>query len=400
MSILASEPKIWDHTIDGSLLEGGGQVLRNGFAYAALLDKSCDFEKIRGGRREPGLRPQHLTGINLIADLVSATTKGVEVKSNNVTFIPNKEQKWKEDHRSELVADIKTAGSITLLLQACLPVVLFRGVPTKLTLKGGTDVYFSPPINYITEVLLPTLSIHCGISVKLDVEKRGFAPQGGGIVNIQVDPMKKYLLPINLTEQGIIDRIVVNIYVQNKTQDNSSWEKQIAESLREQYTTSINELCKKNNYKCKFEIIENIDSNNAYRGSSVLVTLHTTTGCLLASSVIGQHKQLKKQKKQVELEAASDITPVDKLQTKSMVDNTLESLFADYKIGACVDEHLQDQLIIYCALAKGVSKLRTCSLSLHTETAIYYAKLFTGVKIKTVKDGDTWIIECEGVGYK
>lgn len=51
----------------GSLLEGGGQVLRNSMSYAALLQQSIRIANIRAGRDPPiGLRAQHLTGLQVV----------------------------------------------------------------------------------------------------------------------------------------------------------------------------------------------------------------------------------------------------------------------------------------------------------------------------------------------
>merc|ERR1712130_839338 len=67
----------------------------------------------------------------------------------------------------------------------------------------------------------------------------------------------------------------------------------------------------------------------------------------------------------------------------------------------CTDRWLQDQLILFMSLAKGRSKMATCSLELHTKTAIYIAELLTGVKfdVSTNKDGTVYI-ECDGIGYR
>jgi len=69
-------------------------------------------------------------------------------------------------------------------------------------------------------------------------------------------------------------------------------------------------------------------------------------------------------------------------------------------IDSCVDEFLQDQLIIFMALAKGTSKIRTGKLELHTETSIHFSQLLTGAKFKVTPDlAKTFIIECEGIGF-
>lgn len=55
--------------IDGSIMEGGGQILRNSTAFAALMKTSIHITKIRGKRSTPGLRKQHSKGIELVSKI-------------------------------------------------------------------------------------------------------------------------------------------------------------------------------------------------------------------------------------------------------------------------------------------------------------------------------------------
>ncbi|KAM7287996.1 RNA 3'-terminal phosphate cyclase [Ixodes scapularis] len=62
----------------------------------------------------------------------------------------------------------------------------------------------------------------------------------------------------------------------------------------------------------------------------------------------------------------------------------------------CVDSYLQDQLVVFAALASGKSRILSGPLTLHTETAIHVAHLLTTAKFSTVPKGDCVILECEG----
>ena len=46
--------------IDGSLYEGGGQIIRIAVALAVILKRKTKIVKIRAGRKNPGLGNQHL----------------------------------------------------------------------------------------------------------------------------------------------------------------------------------------------------------------------------------------------------------------------------------------------------------------------------------------------------
>ena len=100
--------------IDGSFGEGGGQILRYGIALSVLKQKPVTITNIRAKRPNPGLRPQHLTAINCLGAPCNADIQGLEIESPTVTFTPKKIQP------GTYKFDIGTAGSITLIFQACI----------------------------------------------------------------------------------------------------------------------------------------------------------------------------------------------------------------------------------------------------------------------------------------
>ena len=54
-------------TVDGSMLEGGGQLTRAACALAVGLGRDVTVNNIRAGRSTPGLRPQHVASAKLTA---------------------------------------------------------------------------------------------------------------------------------------------------------------------------------------------------------------------------------------------------------------------------------------------------------------------------------------------
>lgn len=92
--------------------------------------------------------------------------------------------------------------------------------------------------------------------------------------------------------------------------------------------------------------------------SSIRVHCETTTKCILGGSAVG----------------SSNETSYE--TGRRAVNDLVHSI----QVGSCVDPYIQDQLIIFMALAKGTSRIRTVfPLTPHTQTAIYVAELFTGV---------------------
>lgn len=113
------------------------------------------------------------------------------------------------------MADSVTAGSITLLFQIALPLLLFSPTPASastLTLLGGTNATMAPQVDYTKHVFLPFLNRHFGLSnnISLEINKRGYFPRGGGKVTSKVTPLAgpgQTLSGINLLERGNVRSI-------------------------------------------------------------------------------------------------------------------------------------------------------------------------------------------------
>ncbi|OPX63038.1 MAG: RNA 3'-terminal-phosphate cyclase [Methanomassiliicoccales archaeon PtaB.Bin215] len=192
--------------LDGSEGEGGGQTVRTALSLSALTGQPFHITDIRAGRPDPGLKPQHLAGVRLMQRLCSAQVEGDSAGSRELTFVPGRVTGGAYDH------DVGTAGSLTLLMQSALPVLVASPVETELRLIGGTDVRWSPPVDHYQLVLFPLLR-RMGADLEMVVERRGFHPRGGGSVRLKVKGGP--LSPLRLQERGELLRVIGRACVQN-----------------------------------------------------------------------------------------------------------------------------------------------------------------------------------------
>jgi RNA 3'-terminal phosphate cyclase (ATP) len=181
-------------TIDGSFGEGGGQILRTALALSLVTGIPFRIEKIRAGRKNPGLMRQHLTAVNAAAKIGQAELIDATIGSQQLTFKPGAITPGKYHFA------VGSAGSATLVLQTILPALLTAAQPSTLTLEGGTHNPFAPPYDFLAKVFLPLLN-RMGAQVSANLICPGFYPAGGGKFIVEIKPTKK-LIGIDLPTRG------------------------------------------------------------------------------------------------------------------------------------------------------------------------------------------------------
>lgn len=182
-------------TIDGSMGEGGGQILRSALGLSLVTGTPFQIHKIRAKRSKPGLLRQHLTAVQAAAEVGQAQTEGADIGSTELTFAPS------GIHPGEYRFAIGTAGSTTLVLQAILPALLRASGPTQVYIDGGTHNPYAPPFEFLRSAFLPVLR-QMGARIDIELERPGFYPAGGGRIKVSVQPIDGELRPMDLTQRG------------------------------------------------------------------------------------------------------------------------------------------------------------------------------------------------------
>jgi len=181
-------------TIDGSHNEGGGQILRTALTLSLATRTPFRIEKIRAGRKQPGLLRQHIAAVKAAAQIGKAEVQGDQINSQELTFAP------KDVIPGEYNLSIGTAGSTSLVLQTVLPVLMLASKPSSLTLEGGTHNPAAPPYDFLEKAFVPLLN-RIGGRVRMELLTPGFYPAGGGVMKVTVQPPSE-LNPLDLTKRG------------------------------------------------------------------------------------------------------------------------------------------------------------------------------------------------------
>ncbi len=193
--------------IDGSWGEGGGQILRTSLSLATITGQPVRIERIRAGRKKPGLAAQHLTSVRAAATLCQAQVRGDTLGSMTLEFMPTcPPQAGQYTFDVTEAREGGSAGAVTLILQTILiPLALANG-SSKVILKGGTHVAWSPSVTYVEEVYLPTLR-QLGVQAEVQLNAWGWYPQGGGEVELRVTGSQQSLSGLQLLERGALQQI-------------------------------------------------------------------------------------------------------------------------------------------------------------------------------------------------
>lgn len=341
-------------TIDGSYGEGGGQILRSAISLSAITRNPVEIINIRKGRNNNGLRPQHFSSIKAASSICNAKVSNFEIGSTKIVFSPN------QITTNQIEIDIGTAGSITLLLQTIIPIVVFNNNFFKIKIIGGTDVKWSPTIDYFRYIIVKAFSV-IGINVEIEVIKRGYYPKGGGIIEaiIKTSKLKPFVINKNINDKSVEIKSVVS---------------NLPKSIANKQANSASQILKSKGYKINSMISEESESNSP--GSSIIIySSNNKNNQFVGYDKIGERG---KSSEIIGKEAAIGFINENISQTP-------------------VDSHLGDMLIPILSLIPYQSSYMVSKITSHIETNLFISKLITGCNFSVKKhDNGSALINIKG----
>jgi RNA 3'-terminal phosphate cyclase (ATP) len=327
-------------SIDGSHNEGGGQILRTALTLSLATRTPFRIDKIRAGRKRPGLLRQHLTAVEAARQISAAEVRGAEINSQELTFVPQ------DVIPGDYHFSIGTAGSTTLVLQTVLPVLMLASKPSMLTLEGGTHNPAAPPYDFVERAYVPLIN-RLGAQVRTELLMAGFFPAGGGRLKITIEPPSE-LRPLELASRGDIRRRSARALVAN-----------LPRSIAERELAVVE---KKLGWEASNMMAEIVPSHGP--GNIVLLEVE----CANVTEVFTGFGE-----RNVRAEIVAD----------RVVTETRQYLAANVGAG----QHLADQLLVPMALMRG-GTFTTLPLSRHSETNIDTIAKFISAKIRVCTENN------------
>jgi RNA 3'-terminal phosphate cyclase (ATP) len=327
--------------IDGSMGEGGGQVLRSALTLSAITGKGVHLYNIRARRTQPGLKAQHLKSVEAAAAITKATVDGAAMHSTVLTFQPS------SIRSGHYQFQIGTAGATSLVLQTIFLPLSMASSSSSVIISGGTHVPWSPCFHYIAWQWLPFLR-KIGFDAQIDMEHAGFFPSGGGRIQAVIRPANT-LAPVSLLQRGKLLRIegisaVANLPVS------------IADRQKRQAISRLRNL---RGYGDTSNIqIQVLNLPARSKGTFLLLQAEFESGgcCYFSLGSLGK--------------------PAERV-----ADEVVDAFLVFLDTGAAVDQYLADQLLTPLCLADGPSDLYTSQITSHLLTNAAVIKTFMTVQI-------------------
>ncbi len=307
--------------IDGSHGEGGGQILRTSLTMSCITQRAIHITNIRANRSNPGLKAQHIMAAHSVRKICRGKLSNLEIGARELTFKPGKIVPGKYKF------DVGTAGSVILVAQTIIPLLMFSNKKSKIEIIGGTHVMHTPTFDYFKYVFIRALHKIGFKGIDTMMKRPGYYPRGNGSIEIVIDPDKNNPVKQNKDDWiSISEKAIIQI---------SNLPMHIA--IREKKIFIQNEI---------EDVIINED-NGLDPGNAI-----TYYKGYVGASILGKKGR-----------RAEDVAKEVIQEVKNQIEN-----------GYTIDKHLGDQLMIYGIIGNGLNY--NCEITNHTKTNMHIINKF------------------------
>jgi RNA 3'-terminal phosphate cyclase (ATP) len=241
-----------------------------------------------------------------------------------------------------------SAGAVTLILQTILiPLALANG-SSKVILKGGTHVAWSPPVTYVEEVYLPTLR-QLGVQAEVKLNAWGWYPRGGGEVELWVTGKRKPLSDLQLLERGALRQIRGLAVVT-----------ELPAHIPQRMANRAANLLQQANLPAQ---IEPVRERGIAPGAGIFLTAEYEHGRAGFSALGGRG-----------------------IPAERVAETAVQELLDFHTRAVPVDPYLGDQLLLPLALSSETSQYRVASISKHLTTNAWVIEQFKLANIAIEED--------------
>ena len=323
--------------IDGSVGEGGGQVLRSALTLSMMTGQALEIFNIRAKRSTPGLRPQHLQSVQAAQKVSQAQVEGIKIGSTRLTFKPGALKAGRYHF------DIGTAGSTSLVLQTILLPLTWAARNSSVTITGGTHVPWSPCFHYLDWQWIPYLQ-QMGIKADLVLELAGFYPQGGGRIQAKIQSSRT-IRPLTLLERGHLRQV-------RGISATANLPREIAKRQRQRVVSQLGSRYPLNDIRI-------VQFPSRFKGTMILLMADFESGqaCYFGLGAPGKRAEV-------------------------VADDAIQAMAAFLETKGVIDQYLADQLLLPMAFADGSSIFRTSKVTQHLLTNAEIIREFLPVTIQ------------------
>ncbi|HRE88319.1 MAG TPA: RNA 3'-terminal phosphate cyclase [Myxococcota bacterium] len=341
--------------IDGSHGEGGGQILRSALSLSLMTGLPFRMSRVRAQRAKPGLMRQHLACVVAAQQVSGAKVRGAELGSTELEFHPGPLLS------GEYVIEIGSAGSTTLVAQALLPAFIAKRLQTRLVIHGGTHNPMAPPFSALEHVVAPLVR-KMGVPIDVTLRRPGFAPMGGGIIEVVLGHRNHAMTPLVLTERGRLESVTLEVMTVSLPDDIARRELDV---VRARLRATLGDIPMTERHLSPSKNHWQVSSV----GNAVAVLLHFAHHSEEVS-VLGERRL-----------SAERVAAI-------VTDKALDFLTHGQPVG----EHLQDQLPILLTATCG-GRYRTHTRTMHLASQLDLIPRFTGQAIQVSENASGVTVE-------